>query len=154
MVTFSWIGLADLNWYTFNELDQLPGDKVAAEQLSPNLLLAVKVLENANSLQSKRVGVGASISDSYLAFNDILIHKDAELAFEYLLRVDNLTSKIYAMFGLKSVNEARFDELKSIFESSKQLVHIQSGCLGSMQTVSDAMGFSVDAQFVVDFNLQ
>ena len=143
MVTFSWIGLVDFDWYSFDELNHLPGEQVTADQLAPHLLVATKVLQTTDRLESRWVGPAANTSKNYTAFKQIMAHKDAVLAFEYLLSTDNVVAKVYAMHGFQQINEKRFDELQPFFRRNSELIHMQSGCSGFFRPVSSVFDLSV-----------
>jgi hypothetical protein len=142
MVTLSWIGLADFDWYAYDELNHLPGEEVTADRLAPHLLLAAKVLQTTDRLESRWVGPAANTSKNHTAFNQILAHKDAALAFEYLLGADNVVAKVYAMHGFQQINENRFNQLKPFFSRNNQQIHIQSGCSGFFRPVSSVFDLS------------
>ena len=153
MMTFSWIGLAEFKWYSYDELEHLPGINVNADQLVPDLLLATRVLQDTDRLESKHVGVGGSISKNHVAFNEIVLHKDADLAFEYLLGTDNITAKVYAMQGFQQLNKQRFNELLPFFKHNNQPIHMQSGCSGFIRPVSSVFDLS-EARRMTNFNDQ
>ena len=74
------------------------------------------------------VGEGGDTSEGEKDFHAILSRASALADFERLYSKGNPQAKAYALVGIHSLSQTRFEELANSLRNSKESVHAQSGC--------------------------
>lgn len=138
MVTFSWMAFADFPWQkTPDSIEALQIEQVAKDELPMRLSHQIQILNQAQRIESPKVGASGSRSKIFYAYQTLLAAPEAELIFKHLLSENNKVTKVYAMKGLQNINSPVFNEIESYFSNSQQSVHQVLGCLGSEKRISD-----------------
>jgi hypothetical protein len=86
------------------------------------------------------VGYAARISQGEKDYKVILSRPSAMADFERLFAVGNPQARLYALAGIRTLNDVRFKDLARPLRGSRQQVLTQSGCVGTYESFSDVLG--------------
>ena len=114
---------------------QLGSHQTRSQQESA-LLLAQAVLRRAHTVQSRRIGWEARLSQQSLALRVLRQRSDAATQFATLFaQAPNVAGKIYALAGLQETDPAQYQRLKAALDAN-QKVRVQSADVITEETVS------------------
>lgn len=100
---------------------------------------AYETLRTAKVFAIGPVGFAATTSTSEMAFRDLLKRPDGAAQFAKLLKGATLEGQMYALLGLRHLDQKAFEAAAPKYRQSKSEIHAVGGCLTYAKTAGQVV---------------
>lgn len=106
-------------------------------ELSAEGVKAYQEVKKAEMFCNSAVGFAGSTPEVVWAFRDLLVEKNADVAFKALMQEATMSGQMYALCGLWFTDQAAFKEQVARYHAMKGKVKTMIGCIVDEEAIAD-----------------